>query len=205
MSFENPLEKYVSDKRVVEYITSFVNSLKNLSLIIRNPRNSFFGNMIYSKKCNTYKIYINKNLSPSFFLYVFLHEYAHTLTHLRYTDKVKPHGKEWQYNFLNLLQDASNKGLFEENIKNEIQKQLLHAHIYSNTRDRYIKSMMDKIDLGKKESFLSDIPLQSTVLLSNNMTVKIEKKIRTRYLCSDVNSDNKYLVSGVMTVKEVIR
>jgi predicted SprT family Zn-dependent metalloprotease len=204
MENENFLLKYLGNKQVVEHVTSLVYSKKNLQLIVRNPRKSFYGNMIYSKRNDWFKIYINQNLSPSFFLYVFLHEYAHVLTHLQFGLKVKPHGKEWQNSFFMLLQEAMDKALFENNIHAEIEKQFFKTRVYSNLRDSHIKSLMDKIDLGKEQHCIKDIPLNSIVLLSNNMKLKIEKKIRTRYVCADMNSKKKYLVPGFMAVKEVI-
>jgi len=204
MENENLLEVHLINKYVIEHINALTGSKNNLKLIIRNPRKSFYGNMIYAKKEEKYKIYLNRNLSPNFFLYVFLHEYAHVLAHLQFGRKIKPHGKEWQKSFFILLQEAMDKGLFESNIHAEIEKQFFKTCVYSNMRDSHIKSLMDKIDLGKEHHYIKDMPIHSVVVLPNNLNLKIEKKIRTRYLCSDMNSNKKYLVPGFMTVKEVV-
>ena len=128
MSKEHILFKFVKNNKVVEHIDQLVNAIPNLSVKIEMPRNTKLGYMKYDVVNNFFIISINNNLSPSKFLYVFLHEYAHLLVAQKYKN-AKPHGYEWQIEFFKLLKEAIQKELFHISIAQTILKEFFYDKV----------------------------------------------------------------------------
>jgi|GEM_PF-2702442 predicted SprT family Zn-dependent metalloprotease len=197
----NILIKYLETTERASYVETLLYKVPNLSLYIKNPRKTKYGTMVFSFSKKRYYIIINNNLSPEFFLYVFLHEYAHVLAHLNYGKEIKPHGKIWQDYFFSLLKQAIEKNLFSIKSSNAIKNQFLIPNIYSKQRDILIKNEMENNDCSQKHIYLKNLSIGDVFTLNNQQTFRILKKIRTRYLCEDVNNGTLYKISGLLKIK----
>ncbi len=189
------------EKSVHDFVESLLKSIPNITLKIVNPRTTKYGTMAFSIPQQRYIITLNGDLDSLFRFYVFLHEYAHVLTHKHQNKREKPHGKVWQQHFFQLLQQATDKGLFPEKVKQAIIQQLLRDKVYSKQRDFAVKqSMMQFSENHKSTIYLRDLAPDQT-FIAFNRTFRVEKKIRTRFVCRDLKNQKQYLISGYLPVE----
>ncbi len=189
-----------SEKSVHEFVESLLKTTPNITIRIVPPRNTKYGTMSFSTTQQRYIITLNSDLTPLFCFYVFLHEFAHVLTHKFQKKQEKPHGKVWQQYFFMLLKQAIDKNLFPENIKRTIIEQLLNNNVYSKHRDFAVKqSMTQRSENQTSTIYLKDLtPNQTFVAL--NRTFRVVKKLRTRFVCKDLKDHKQYLISGYLPV-----
>ncbi len=194
MKHHEILQKYLKSSTAVSFVSRLMEVVPNVQLKIVSPRVSKYGTMSYQIHRKMYVISINNNLNPAFFLFVFLHEYAHVLTHLEVGRVAKPHGKEWQLFFFELIKSAIRLKLFDNKISRLIQEEILVPNVYLRQRylkvERTINGQMDKqtlMNLSVGQSFVF-----------KGKTFVIEKKLRTNYLCRDKKSGALYKVSGYL-------
>lgn len=203
MSKDHILLKIVKNEKVVKHIDQLVNAIPNLKVKIETPRNTKLGYMKHDIIKNLFIISINNNLSPSKFLYVFLHEYAHLLVSQKYKN-AKPHGYEWQIEFFKLLKEAIQKELFHKSIAQTILKEFFYAGVYSKQRDFTISIAIDKADHTKQPLYIKDLKIGTFFTTKNGMQFQLLEKKRTRYLCNEIKTNKKYLISSYATVVKVL-
>lgn len=204
MSKEHILYKFLKNEKVVEHIDQLVNAIPNLKVKIETPRSTKLGYMKYDIVYDFFIISINNNLSPSKFLYVFLHEYAHLLVAQKYKNP-KPHGYEWQITFFKLLQEAIEKELFQTSIAQAIVKEFFYDGVYSKQRDFAISIAIDKADQIKQSLYIKDLKLGTIFTTKNGMQFRLLEKKRTRYLCNEIKTNKKYLISSYAIIDKVIK
>jgi len=205
MNIEHPLLKYVKNEESALFIEELVAKQPNLKFVIVPERKTHVGLMQYHKLRGDFKISVNNNLTPSYFLYVFLHEYAHLLVTIKKQGKItKPHGKEWQSCFFSLLNQAIERKLFDVVIEKAIQRNFFKKEIYSRKRDFIISNIIFEVESQTKKIFLSDLKIGDIFTANKTLQLKVLEKRRTRYLCQDMNSRRKYLVSQYMPVNEIL-
>lgn len=196
---EETLGKYLRPNAV-----GFVRSLQQENTFdfrITNPRNSKHGDFKFdSRKLPRPVISVNGNLNPDFFLFTFLHEYAHLISFRIYGARVQAHGKEWKDCFRKLLMKSLEKELFPSPIAKAIRNSLDHLKsttmgnieiyhallAYNGESDALILG-----DLDKGESFI----FKGRRFLN-------EGKRRTRYLCKELSSGKQYLIHGASPVEK---
>lgn len=204
MSKEHILYKFVKNEKVVEHIDQLVNAIPNLQVKIETPRSTKLGYMKYDINNDFFIISINNNLSPSKFLYVFLHEYAHLLVAQNYK-KPKPHGYEWQIAFFKLLQDAIQKELFHASIAQAIIKEFFYDGVYSKQRDFSVSITINKVDHTTQSLYIKDLKIGTIFTIKNGMQFQLLEKKRTRYLCNEIKTNKKYLISSYAIIDKVIK
>lgn len=204
MNIEHPLLKYVKNKESALFIEELIAKQSNLKLLIVSERKTHIGLMQYHKLKDDFKISINNNLTPSYFLYVFLHEYAHLqVTVNNQAKRTKPHGKEWQQSFFSLLKQAIERKLFDTTIEKAIQEHFFKKEIYSRKRDFIISNIIFEAETQSTKMFVSDLKIGDIFTANKTLQLKVLEKRRTRYLCQDIHSKKKYLVSQYMPVSHV--
>jgi hypothetical protein len=204
MSKEHFFYPFVKNEKAVDYIDQLIKAIPNLKIKIEQPRRSKLGYMKQDKIRNIYTISINNNLSPSKFLYVFLHEYAHLMVAQKYKT-YKSHGYEWQQAFFGLLSEAIQKTLFQPNIAQTIIKQYFHKGVYSRQRDFIISRSIDEADQVAPALYIKDLAVGTSFMLKNGMHFILLEKKRTRFLCSELKTNKKYLISSYAIVDKVIK
>lgn len=204
MNKEHVLYKFVKNEKLVEHIDQLVMAVPNLRVKIEPPRITKLGHMQHDKQHHLFTISINNNLSPSKFLYIFLHEYAHLLVAQQFKT-YKPHGNEWQMAFFKLLDEAIKKGLFNPLIAQAIQAEYFSDFVYSRQRDFNICRAIDHADNITPSLYIKDLDIGNTFVLKNGMQLVLLEKRRSRFLCKDVKTNNKYLVSSYAIVDKVIK
>ena len=143
-------------------------------------------------KSGEYQITINNNLNPFQFLLTLIHEIAHHITHQEY-GHVKPHGKEWKFTFKKLMLPFLNPDIYPAELLPPLAKYLLNPKASSDSDPQLALAMKGP----KKEShkkYIFELKHGSSFVLKKKSYRILEKK-RTRYLCLEIDSDRKYLIS----------
>src|SRR6478736_8245717 len=71
--------------------------------VLRKGRITKVGDFTY-RTGQTPRITLNHDLNPYLFLVTYIHEVAHLYVHLKYGNKVDPHGEEWKNAFKHLME-----------------------------------------------------------------------------------------------------
>ncbi|MFQ3576865.1 MAG: ImmA/IrrE family metallo-endopeptidase [Cytophagales bacterium] len=170
---------------------------------VTKSRKSVRGNFIFDPKTRAYTITVNGDLNPFSFLFTFLHELAHLVTHKKHGNKVLPHGEEWKKSFSELLILAHSRKLFPDEM-NKVLNQFLMNPKASVNADHGLEMFLSSFDknesLNEKLKLLSQIPIGSVFVFQHKKYVKLETK-RTRVLCEEKISKKKFLISGIAKVE----
>lgn len=143
-------------------------------------------------KSGKYQITINNNLNSFQFLLTLIHEIAHHVTHQEY-GRVKPHGKEWKLTFKQLMLPFVNPAIYPKELLPPLAKYLINPKASTDSDPQLSLAMK----CGQKEShkkYIFELELGSAFVLKKKNYRILEKK-RTRYLCSEIDSHRKYLIS----------
>lgn len=147
-------------------------------------------------------ITINNNLSKEQFLITLVHEIAHLHTHHQYP-KVKPHGKEWKSCFQQLMLPFLQPSIFEDELLKMLAKHLKNPKATTDSDPRLSILLREKNEtIDSNKSFIFDLEPDNLFQL-NNRVFKILNKRRTRYLCLEIKTNQKYLISGNALVLKV--
>ncbi|MDX1628778.1 MAG: SprT-like domain-containing protein [Fulvivirga sp.] len=159
---------------------------------ITRARRTKLGDYKFIPSDRSHNISINNNLNPFAFLITYLHEVAHLLVYSEYGRKVKPHGKEWKQQFKNLLLPVFNDQVFPHDVLQALAGYLKNpkASSCSDHRLYRVLSLYDKV----AGTYLSDLATGQSFIFSERKFKK-EKLRRTRYVCQEVATGRKYLIS----------
>ena len=197
MFMERVFSKYIP-LHFVPYLVDLYSSV-NVSLIIKNPRKTKFGDFKPLKKTGWTQITINNNLNEYGFLITALHEFAHLLVYETYRNNVSPHGKEWKDAFKTLLIPV----LESKKLPEDIQKPLLESisNIKSSTCYNYdlYKAIVSRDDLSNL-CFLEKIE-NGGQFQFNGLTFVRGDIRRTRFICTELETKNSFLFHGLAKVK----
>ena len=144
------------------------------------------------------QITINNNLNPYAFLITTLHEIAHLHTYLRYGPRVKPHGKEWKFEFQQILRPLISHQKFPETLKVCLKNTIINTKAASCS-DIALSRALREFDRDRKGCHLEKIELGKHFTL-NKKLFKKGKLRRTRYLCTEVRSGKVYLIHALAEV-----
>ncbi len=173
-----------------------------VQLFLTFPRKTKKGTFVFVSGKDL-KITLNRDLKPEEMLLVFLHEMAHYLTFKQYGRRIKPHGAEWQTNFLSLIDQYIRNGGFSE----KAAKVLTVCYFTPvphyrpncrNLRDYFYPEIEGKIylhQLPENEKFM--------IVGSPNKQFILLKKRRTQYLCRNLVNGKLYLVHSFVEIKNI--
>jgi SprT protein len=170
---------------------------------ITKPRQSKFGDYRFTHQTKQHTITVNGDLNKYSFLITYLHEVAHLITQIEYGGKVLPHGIEWKKNFSILLDPVLTKSVFPLDILFELEKYAINPKA-SSCSDHDLMMTLEKHH-HKKEGirppvFLKDLKQGEKFILQEKVFMKGETR-RTRVMCTELNTNKKYLVSNIAQVK----
>lgn len=174
--------------------------LKNESyhLVITKPRKTKLGDFRPPKKGETPKITVNGNLNSYSFLITLIHEIAHLKIWNAHKNRVKPHGVEWKNLYSELLKIFVDLSVFPSEVEMVVQKHIQNPK-YSSYSDTQLTLALRKFDEPTSTVELNSLLVGQVFELANRKFV-VDKKLRTRYLCTDLNNQKKYRVHGLALV-----
>jgi len=195
MSNKEKLNKSLSPffhSSIITYIEGIIEQ-HDIDFIISRPRKTKLGDYRAIPKENRFIITVNDNLNPVQFLVTVIHEIAHHTTWIKYKNFVKPHGKEWKQEY----QRAFMPLILNTNVDDSLKK-MLAAHIKNPKATSYSDSHLNnylKTTFNQTTNRVADTPMNEPFVLGKRTFVK-EKKLRTRFLCTDLDNNKKYLIHG---------
>ncbi|MBP6386830.1 MAG: transcription elongation protein SprT [Pseudarcicella sp.] len=190
----------------VEYCFTLWSNLK-FKFKITQHRNSKLGDYSYSTH-RGHNITINHNLNPYSFLVTYIHEVAHMITFQEYKGNALPHGIEWKRNFLKTFLPILNSEVLPETLLQALTNYLKNPKASSLADPKLVIALRvyDTIcDTANQENTsieLNQLPLGTNFKIGNRLFSKGELR-RTRYLCTDLTSNKKYLITSLALVKKV--
>ena len=174
----------------------------NVTFRIVKPRKTKLGDFRMStKQLGVPQITINNNLNPYAFLITTLHEIAHLHTYLRYNVGVKAHGKEWKFEFQQLLLPLLSAQEVPEELKTCLKNTLKNTKAASYS-DIALSRVLRKFDVKKNGVPLEQIELGAHFVV-NKKSFKKGKLRRTRYLCSELRTGKAYLIHALAEVNTI--
>lgn len=173
-------------------------------LKITRKRHTKLGDYRSPHNGNGHRITVNHDLNSFSFLVTLIHELAHLNTWEKHKRRAKPHGPEWKNEFRETMVPFLKKKIFPDEIVVALNNYLLNPAASSCTDIHLLKTLrkFDKKNDLEKTVHLEDLPENSVFTLAgSSKTFRKGKKLRKRFLCMEVNSKRKYLVSPVAEVR----
>lgn len=187
---------------VLEYLHHY-----KVHLTITRERKSVLGDYRHATHAQNHRISINGNLNKYSFLITLIHELAHLVTFMEYSNRVQSHGKEWKLIYRKMLEEVIPLGVFPEDILAAIKKSL-HNLPASSCADEGLMRILKRYDknpgnlmlveqIEEGASFgIGDSPEDERIFRKG-------KKLRKRYQCVELSTGKLYLFSPIYEVKPV--
>lgn len=194
------LQRYLPEEAVTPFLDYWQRN--HLALHISRERSSKLGDYrLPTPDHPQHAISVNGNLNRYFFLWVLLHEMAHLDTFVQYGRSVRPHGPEWQYAYARLMQ------AYCSCFPNELQPFVARCSSIVPLR----RTLTRKIEKGlaaynptdQQAPILDDQPTGTRFRLKShpkNQYQSLERR-RTRWLCLELESQRRYLISGTAPIE----
>ena len=189
------VEKYIPKKSIPK-IREWIKEL-NVKIKVTKPRNTKLGD--FKVLNGEMYISINRDLNIYSFLITLTHELAHAFIFLDYKFNVIPHGKEWKNKFKSMMLNFLNTSIFPNDLLI-----LLSAHLInppaSTMTDVNLSYTLNKYN-STENTLLIDIDYGSIFTLVNGKKFIKGKKLRKRFKCEELFSNNIYLIHPLTKVK----
>lgn len=184
--------------RVLEYLQQY-----GVHLTITRERKSILGDYRHATLYKTHRISVNGNLNPYSFLITLIHELAHLVTFIQYSNRVQSHGKEWKALYALLLADFMGKELFPPDVEQALRRSM-HDLPASSCADENLMRILKNYD-PRQDGVVMVEQLQEGQLfdIGEGRIFRKGKKLRKRYQCVEVRTGKVYLFSPIYEVKEL--
>lgn len=169
---------------------------------IVKPRKTKLGDFRSVGKNGKPQITVNGDLNPYAFLITTIHEFAHLFVFEEYGRRVAPHGKEWKSTFSKLLIPAIKSGWLPEDITAALNRSISNVKASSCTDVQLQRVLLTYDEQKDNLVTLESLSKNSTFALNNKVFRRLELR-RTRFMCEDIHSKRRYLVSALAQVKEI--
>jgi len=169
----------------------------NVKLTITKRRLTKLGDYRHPHgKIAYHRISVNGDLNQFMFLLVLLHEFAHLFMWEKHKRSVKAHGEEWKDAYRKLYLDFSS--YFPENVRLIIDEHFKKLKA-TTCHDEFLTRHLMHMDKEEGVQLLTDLS-PGDLFESNGRRFHMINKRRTRFLCEELGSKKKYLVSGSAVV-----
>ena len=183
---------------VVHYLQHY-----KVQLTITRARKSILGDYRNAHAGKPHRISVNGNLNAYGFLITLLHELAHLVTYEKYRHQVQPHGREWKDAYAEILSSFLAQGVFPSDIAHELNSSL-HNLGASSCSEPGLMRVLKKYDADSTGlSLVEDQQAGEWFVTRDNKVFQMEKKMRTRYLCTAYPSGKQYLFNALYEVKPI--
>lgn len=189
------LQRYLPEAAVDE-VMGFLNS-HAVHLKFTTTRKSKLGDYRPPQRGQNYHaISVNGDMNRYLMLLVLLHEMAHLTAHEQYGRTIFPHGREWQEHYRKHLMHYMGLGAFPEEAENLLQSYTAKLPLRPSVGDA-IEQMLHSYD-ERPQLTLDQLPEGSLFEIANRpgRLFKSLEKRRTRWMCQELATGSRYLVSG---------
>ena len=183
---------------------------QKVQLRISNSRTSKLGDYRPPRSGTIPRISVNHNLNKYSFLITLVHEMAHHMVmktmEVRYPvisfrrkKRPKPHGKEWQSQYRNLMRPFMIPAILPQDIM-EVMNLYLENPKASTTADQKLFRVLKRYDIPDGSEFLDRLPFDAVFHLSNGRSFRKKEKMRKRYRCISIDNGRTYLFNPMAQV-----
>lgn len=185
-------------EQVIAYITEY-----KVHLTITRERQSVLGDYRHPYENKGHRISINGGLNKYAFLLTLLHEIAHLVTFILYSNRVPAHGKEWKQEYSKILRQFVGKNYLPADIEAAVRDSL-HNPAASSCADEDLMRVLKRYDRKKDNHYLVEqLPPGQLFKTKDGRVFRRGERIRKRYRCEEVPSKRVYLFSPVYEVELV--
>ena len=187
-----------------EPVVAYLHQYK-VHLTVTKQRKSVLGDYRHAGWGGNHRISINGNLNNYEFLITLLHELAHLLTYEQYRNKVDAHGKEWKYQYSQLLIVFVQHKIFPPDVEKALQKSIANPSATANGETELLMILRNYSQQSKPGiTIVDNIPDGGEFITENGRHFKKIGKRRKRYECVELNTGRRYSFSGLSEVKIVV-
>ncbi|MEA3505445.1 MAG: SprT-like domain-containing protein [Bacteroidota bacterium] len=194
--YKEIISRYVPET-TVDIVLKWVIENK-IFLKISKERKTKLGDYCPPTRNANHKISVNYNLNKYAFLITFVHELAHLFIWEKYQNRVKPHGEEWQKEFLLLMTPLLKQGVFPKDIQKHLEIHLQKGFASSHS-DLSLLRILNKYDKNPK-IVLESLPDNARFRVPDGREFIKQKRIKKRFSCLCVNSKRIYSISPMASV-----
>lgn len=181
---------------ILEYLNHY-----QVHLTITRERKSVLGDYRHATRDQNHRISINGNLNSWSFLITLIHELAHLVTYMEYSNRVQSHGKEWKTIYRKTLEEFIRLSIFPADILDALKKNL-HDLPASSCADEGLMRVLRRYDEHSGELLLVEqLPEGACFRLEDNRVFRKGKKLRKRYQCVELATGKLYLFSPIYEVR----
>ena len=200
--FVNIISRYVP----VDSIGSLWHFFKNnaVNLRISKDRTTKYGDFKHSLRKNDIPIIsINGGLNQYSFLITLLHEIAHYKAYKQFRRLSQPHGIEWKRAFQQSIAPYINSGIFPQPLEGVLRQHMQNPRA-STHGDQNLLRVLNIYDTPQLETIinLEELRFGDKFALNGKLFSKGEKR-RTRYMCTEINTDKKYTINALAKVEQI--
>lgn len=177
---------------IIAYVENLI-ILNKVQFILSKPRKTKLGDYRAISNENLFIVTVNNNLNPVQFLITILHELAHHFTWMKHKSIAKPHGKEWKQEYQRVFIPVLTNEHVDEQLKRVLARHLKNPKA-SSYGDVHLNEFLNS-NFNESKNRVIDAPMGKPFILGKRTFVK-EKKLRTRFLCTDLGNNKKYLIHG---------
>lgn len=166
-------------------------------------RSTKSGDYRFDPTAKRHTISINGSLNHFEFLVTYVHEVAHLVTFEAHGRKVSPHGKEWKNTFKRLMAPLMRDHVFPEDLH-----QVLYKHLRNPKASFYADPQL--VSVLRRYGKVNPLARRSLIELSTGDVFKfkrkmfrVEEKRRTRMLCLELRSKDKFLIHQSAEVEKI--
>jgi SprT protein len=192
------LKKYLPEQSI-ELIARWIVEY-DFKLKIKKERSSRLGDYTPPHQGLNHTITINYNLNKYAFLVTLVHEVAHLVTYNQYKNSVYPHGQEWKQNFRDLIQPFLNTDIFPVEVFSALRKYMQNPAATSCSDTQLLRALK-LYDIDNNLVFLEHLPYNSFFLYNGSRVFKKGEKLRKRFKCVELNTQEVYLFNPMVEVE----
>ena len=192
------LAKYVPEDSI-PYLIHLLFS-QRVHFKVSKPRSTKHGDFRPEHKGKPHRITVNSDLNQYAFLITAIHEFAHLTTHVNFGARVKAHGGEWKSEFKRLLEPVLDCGILPDDIEKALKKSLHNLKASTCTDNNLYRALM-KYDDSPDNSVLLEQLNDHDYFRLGKRVFKRGSLQRTRFMCEEIQTRRKYLVSRIAQVE----
>lgn len=194
----NTLKDYLPPN-TLEPVLHYLN-LHKVHLTITRERTTVLGNYRNQHANENHRISINGNLNPYYFLITLLHELGHLLAFEKYGPRIQAHGVEWKKSFGEILSVFISEKLFPHDIEAELMRTLKNPAATTCAEEGLLRILKRYDTVPSNTKWVEELPEHSYFKMKNGRIFRKGKKIRKRFLCTELASKKDYLFSPIAEV-----
>jgi SprT protein len=196
--FKNILAKYIPEEFLEYTIQLFIKH--PVKFKISKPRRTKLGDFRANKE-GLHQITVNGDLNRYSFLITTIHEFAHLITFDSFGWKVKPHGNEWQMTYRKLMTPIVDSTHLPSDVSIALRNSLINVKASSCT-DKNLQRVLMNYNKTSHLIALENLDKNAIFTLSNKVFKKGVLR-RSRFECSEVKTNKKYLINCLAMVNEI--